>query len=306
MNRAVEPSHPEALSALQPEHPFFVGIDSDGCVFDTMEIKHKECFCPNTILYWHLQPVARYAREAAEFVNLYSRWRGINRWPALLLVVDLLRQRPEVQGRQARVPELPEVRRFVASGAPLSNAGLEAYRAEHPHPELEQALAWSRAVNRSIEQMVHGIPPFPGVRESLEQLRGKADLMVVSATPTEALTREWQEHDLAPEVRVIAGQELGSKSRLLELATSGKYRPGHCLMVGDAPGDLDAARQCGVLFYPINPGDEPASWERFYREALPRFLAGSYQGSYEQALVSEFERRLPEVPPWQCRPVPGR
>ena len=27
-----------------------VGIDSDGCAFDTMEVKHKECFIPNTIL----------------------------------------------------------------------------------------------------------------------------------------------------------------------------------------------------------------------------------------------------------------
>ena len=34
------------LADMQPHHPFFVGIDSDGCAFDSMEIKHKECFCP--------------------------------------------------------------------------------------------------------------------------------------------------------------------------------------------------------------------------------------------------------------------
>ena len=28
---------------------YFVGIDSDGCAFDTMEVKHKECFIPNII-----------------------------------------------------------------------------------------------------------------------------------------------------------------------------------------------------------------------------------------------------------------
>jgi hypothetical protein len=41
---------------------------------------------------------SKYAREACEFVNLYSKWRGINRWPALVMVFDLLRERPEVQG----------------------------------------------------------------------------------------------------------------------------------------------------------------------------------------------------------------
>ncbi|MCZ6793416.1 MAG: HAD family hydrolase, partial [Planctomycetota bacterium] len=72
-------------------HDFFVGIDSDGCAFDTMELKHKECFIPNIIRYYGLQSVSKYAREAAEFVNLYSKWRGVNRFPALTLTMDLLR-----------------------------------------------------------------------------------------------------------------------------------------------------------------------------------------------------------------------
>jgi hypothetical protein len=83
-----------ALAGLEPQCRFFVGIDSDGCAFDTMEIKHKECFIPNIIKHWRLQAVSKYAREAAEFVNLYSRWRGVNRWPALVMVFDLLRERP--------------------------------------------------------------------------------------------------------------------------------------------------------------------------------------------------------------------
>ena len=43
---------PEAANVLvdfQPKQSFFVGIDSDGCAFDAMEIKHKECFIPNFI-----------------------------------------------------------------------------------------------------------------------------------------------------------------------------------------------------------------------------------------------------------------
>jgi len=51
------------LKGLQREHPFFIGFDSDGCIFDSMEIKHKECFCPAYIKHFDLQVVAKYARE---------------------------------------------------------------------------------------------------------------------------------------------------------------------------------------------------------------------------------------------------
>jgi hypothetical protein len=70
-------------------------------------------------------------------------------------------------------------------------------------------------------------------------------------------------------------------------------------MIGDAPGDLDAARGNDALFFPVNPGAEEKSWERFYREALPRFFAGTYGGAYEAALIAEFEALLPDTPPWK-------
>lgn len=295
-------SVPEAarpLVDMQPEQGFFVGIDSDGCAFDTMEIKHKECFCPNIIKYWGLQSVSKYAREAAEFVNLYSKWRGVNRWPALVKVFDLLMEREEVLARNARIPQAPRLREFIASGLALSDKGLKEYMAQHPDPELEQGLAWSVAVNKEIGEMVHGVPPFPFVRESLQKLSGKADMVVVSATPTEALVREWQEHDIAQYVRVIAGQEMGTKKQHLKLAAQGKYAEDHVLMIGDAPGDYEAARSVNALFFPINPGREEESWSRFYHEALDKFLAGSYTRDYEAALFSEFEKALPDTPPWK-------
>ena len=69
MSDSTEAARP--LAEFQPQREFFVGIDSDGCVFDTMEVKHKECFIPNIIKFWNLQSVSKYAREAAEFVNLH-------------------------------------------------------------------------------------------------------------------------------------------------------------------------------------------------------------------------------------------
>jgi len=288
------------LAELEPKHDFFIGIDSDGCAFDTMEVKHKECFIPNTVKHWGLQPVSKYTREAAEFVNLYSKWRGINRWPALVMVFDLLCERAEVQARGITPPGAPHIRAFIADDAyPKSNDGLRAYMAAHPDPELDTAWAWTTGVNATVADVVHGVPPFPLVHKSLDYLDDKADMIVVSATPVEALTREWKEHGLARYVRVIAGQELGKKALHLRLATQGKYEPSRVLMIGDAPGDMKAARANDALFYPINPGHEEASWQRFYEEAMLKFLAGEYAGAYETALVAEFEKLLPDTPPWK-------
>ena len=289
----------EALKKFKPEHEFFVGIDSDGCAFDTMEIKHKECFAPCIIKHWGLQAVSKYAREAAEFVNLYSKWRGVNRWPALINVFDLLRGRPEVQARGAAVPEAPMIREFIASPLPNSNETLEQEVERTGDPELTRALAWSKAVNATIADMVHGVPPFPNMRESLQKLAPLADMVVVSQTPCEALRREWEEHGIDEYVRVIAGQEMGTKTKHLEFATEGRYEKDHVLMIGDAPGDMKAARANEALFFPINPGAEETSWKRFLDEAIDKFLAGEYAGDYEKALVDEFDTYLPELPPWK-------
>lgn len=285
------------LDDFARKHDFFVGIDSDGCAFDTMEVKHKECFIPNIIRYYRLAAVSKYAREAAEFVNLYSKWRGINRFPALLRAFELLAERPEVQRRNLAVPTLPKVRQWTETETRLGNPALAEAVERTGDPELALCLEWSKAVNQAVEQIVHGVPPFPMVRASLIRLAGVADVLVVSATPGEALLREWQEHDIAGHVGRICGQEVGTKKELLQVAAH--YPKGNTLMIGDAPGDLDAARKNGTLFYPITPGNEDASWQRFFDEAIDRFVAGQYAGAYEAALVQAFEQSLPETPPWR-------
>ena len=45
-----------------------------------------------------LQGVSKYAREAAEFVNLYSKSRGINRFPALVEALEWTQQASRGQG----------------------------------------------------------------------------------------------------------------------------------------------------------------------------------------------------------------
>ena len=295
----MDSSPKDKLLAFKPQHSYFVGIDSDGCVFDTMEIKHKECFIPNLIKCWKLQAVSKFVRAAAEFVNLYSKWRGINRFPALTRTFDLLRDWSEPMRRGVKIPAVPTLQAWIDSGVALGNPALEVEAAKTGDPILRQTLEWSKAVNRSIADMVEGIPPFPFFRESVEKLAQKADIICVSATPGEALEREWQEHNIAQYAAVIAGQEMGSKKEHLKLAAGGKYEQGHVLMIGDAPGDLAAGRANGALFYPINPGSEDASWERFFNEATERFFSGAYADDYQAALIAEFDQLLPAKPPWK-------
>ena len=91
----------------------------------------------------------------------------------------------------------------------------------------------------------------------------------------------------------------GKKSEHIALAASGKYDPDKILMVGDAPGDMKAARANDALFFPVNPSREEASWQVFIEEAVDRFLSGDYAGAYEEKLVAEFDTFLPEHPPWR-------
>ena len=280
-----------------PKHDYLVGVDSDGCVFDTMELKHKECFIPNIINYWGLQGVSKYAREAAEFVNLYSKSRGINRFPALVEALDWTNKRPEVKARGVKVDIPPSLLDWIKRETKLGNPALEKEVQETGDPHLAHTLEWSKAINESITNMVRGVPPFPFVRESLEKLSSQADVLVVSATPHEALQREWDEHDLAQYTVAICGQEIGTKKESLSAAA--KYPPQHTLMIGDAPGDYKAAMANNALFFPINPGAEEASWQRLYEEGTDRFISGTFAGEYQEALLAEFDRYLPEHPPWR-------
>jgi phosphoglycolate phosphatase-like HAD superfamily hydrolase len=287
------------LQEFKPKHQFLIAIDSDGCAFDTMEIKHKECFIPNIIKYWHLQPVSKYARAAAEFVNLYSKWRGINRFPALLMTFELLQEWPEVQKRKVAIPDANPLREWVKRETKLGNPVLEAEVKKSGDQVLKQALDWSKAVNASVADLVHHVPPFPFVRESLQKISTWADIIVCSATPYEALRREWEEHDIAKYTQLIAGQEMGSKKEHIQFASAGRYGKEKILMIGDAPGDMKAAQGNEAKFFPVNPGEEEKSWELFYNDIAAKFKNGSYTRTVEKKLVQEFDRHLPEIPPWK-------
>lgn len=289
----------EALRNLQPRSDFFIGIDSDGCVFDSMEVKQKEFFIPYALRYFNLFPVSELVRETWEFVNLYSSFRGGNRFPAMIKVFELLAERKEIIESGIKLPETTSLKEWINIETKLGNATLRAYCEKRSDPSLELILKWSETVNREIGEWLHDIPPFPFAKKAMDKISGFADITVVSQTPYEALEKEWLENDIKKYVRMIAAQEHGTKTEHLTLAAKGKYHDNRILLIGDAFGDLNAAKANQVLFYPIIPGREDRSWEKFLNEGLQRFVNGTFTKEYEESLISEFRKCLPETPPWK-------
>jgi len=211
-----------------------------------------------------------------------------------------LQRRPEVKARGCKV-ELPQsLIDWVARETKLGNPALIAEVEKTTDPGLAHTLEWSLAINKAIDFIVgEGVPPFPFVRETLQKMQGKTDVLVVSATPQDALDREWEEQNIRQFVAAIGGQEVGTKKEMLAMSQQiGKYGKDKILMVGDAPGDEKAATANNALFFPINPGAEEKSWQRLLNEGIDQFFNGTFAGDYQQKIVEEFHTYLPSTPPW--------
>jgi phosphoglycolate phosphatase-like HAD superfamily hydrolase len=289
----------DALDKLEPRHDTLIAIDSDGCVFDTVAVKQMDHLMPLAIEYLGLEAIRQQFLQVAEFVNLHSYWRGSNRFRGLLKTLLLLKEYPGIEQSGAELPDLTPLEDYVDSGAALGNPTLEKEVERTGSPLLERLLAWSKAVNTDIESNMRDVPPYPGVREGLDKMAQTSDLVVLSQSPHDTLMQEWSRHGVIEYVRVIAGQEVGSKQDQLALAVGTRYEPGKVLMVGDALGDRKAAAALDACFYPIRPGEETASWERLHDEAYDLFLQGRYRGAYEDALIAAYEYLLPKTPPWR-------
>jgi phosphoglycolate phosphatase-like HAD superfamily hydrolase len=294
-------NYQKILSDLKPDHEFFIGIDSDGCVFDSMEVKQKEFFIPNALKYFGLFAISGLVRETWEFVNLYSIYRGGNRFTSLIKVFELLSGRKEIRASGFELPDMTSLKKWIRSESKLSNSSLRKYFESNYSPGLEKVVKWTEAVNEDISRWLCNIPPFPHALTAIKDISGFADLVIVSQTPLEALNREWEEHDLKKYVKAIAGQEHGTKTEHIALAAKNKYPDNNILMIGDAKGDLDAAKSNGILFFPIIPGKEDESWENFMYEGLERFVTNSFSGSYANKLIIDFERYLPSFPAFFSR-----
>jgi phosphoglycolate phosphatase-like HAD superfamily hydrolase len=284
---------------FQPKHTFLIGIDSDGCVFDSMEVKQIQHFHPLIVKHWDLRRIEMQVRAVAEYVNLRSPWRGSDRFRALLKTFEFLHQWDACTQSGVKLPEYRDLAQWVQDSAAVSNDSLAV--AAKNSPELQKVLEWSLDVNQDIATRMMPVPVFDGAADALTLMHAQADTVVISLTPLEALEHEWDTHGIRSDVDAILGQEWGSKQEQIRLAMSqSDYPPERVMMIGDAPGDLASARASGVSYYPIIPGRESESWKRLLFEDLDAFLRGEYKAEREAERIAEFEESLNGIPPWEA------
>ena len=123
-------------SLLKKDHDFLVGIDSDGCVFDSMRVKQCIHFHPIIIKFWGLEAFEGPLRACAEFVNLNSKSRGSNRFAALVRVFELLKAYPGMRTNDIDFPDFAALKTYLASGVPLGNPTLKEAVAKTGDPCL--------------------------------------------------------------------------------------------------------------------------------------------------------------------------
>ena len=279
----------KTIAEFIPQKPFLVCIDSDGCAMDTMNIKHKTCFGPAFIETYGLQAFAEPVQSLWESINLYTKTRGINRFLGLVLALETIK----AQNICPLAQEFDRLKAWTETTSALSNAALKQEIEKTGDNQLQLALQWSLAVNEKVSALPEGNFSYSGVEKAMEIMAPKADIVVVSSANGEALNREWTLCGLTDHLSAMAGQEQGTKSHVIaQLLKTNAYAPEQVLMIGDAPGDLQAAAKNGVLFYPILAGQEDASWEQLSQDALDRFFTNSYAGAYANARKDAFEKNL--------------
>lgn len=277
------------LNNFKARKNFLVCIDSDGCAMDTMNIKHKTCFGPSFIDVYGLSSHRAVIQSLWENINLYTKTRGINRFQALALALRTIHD----ENICPIFHEFDVLEKWTKETPALSNAALEAEFKKTGNPQLHLALEWSYTVNKAISALPVGKCAYNGVKNALALISDSADIVVVSSANSEALAREWQTCQLTEHLSLMAGQELGTKSFIIsELMKHGKYSENQVLMIGDAMGDLRAANENNVLFYPILAGKEEQSWKELPNKAFGRFLSGTYWGEYQDMITHKFHENL--------------
>ena len=99
---------------------------------------------------------------------------------------------------------------------------------------------------------------------------------MVSSANRDAVEEEWGKFGLLEHTDIVLAQDVGSKAACIARMLSFGYAPDKVLMIGDAPGDCDAAQKNGVHYYPILVNHEKQSWTEAVDVAFARLRSGDY------------------------------
>ena len=275
---------------FERKHDYLVCVDSDGCAMDTMNCKHFHCFGPCMVIEWNLEQWRSAILERWNQINLFQMTRGINRFKGLAMALT------EINGQYIPIPGVETLSAWVETTKALSNDALIEAIAAAPEGDgkvcLEKALAWSKAVNASIVQLPDELKvPYAGAKEGLEAAHHFADVAVVSSANRAAVEEEWSKHGLLEHTDILLAQDCGSKAHCIAQMLKFGYEKDHVLMVGDAPGDCDAAEVNGVWYYPILVNREEDSWTELRQVALDKLRNMEY-ADYQPGKKRQFLENL--------------
>lgn len=275
------------FNEFQKKKQYLICVDSDGCAMDTMDIKHIKCFGPCMVEVWNLEQWSDEILKRWNDINLYTMTRGVNRFKGLALILR------EIQEQYCEIEDLETLEKWVEQSDELSNNALKQAIEKAGSISLKKALQWSNYTNESINALPEEEKkPFEGVKEALEYAHQYADIAIVSSANLQAVEDEWNLYGLSQYVDILCAQNLGSKAYCIEQLLKNGYEKNNVLMIGDAPGDLKAAKANGVLYYPILVRREKESWEEFQNIAVSNLVNGKYAGKYQDEKEQEFYKNL--------------
>lgn len=257
------------------KHDYLVCVDSDGCVMDTMNCKHFRCFGPCMVTEWGLEEWKTEILERWNEINLFSMTRGINRFKGLAMALG------EIDQKYTRIPGVEALQHWADTAPALSNDGAAKAAEEANTPEAKEillkALSWSKAVNAAIVKLDESLKvPYNGAKEGLAAAHSFADVAMVSSANRDAVEEEWGKFGLLEHTDIVLAQDVGSKAACIGEMLKFGYDRSKVLMIGDAPGDCDAAEKNGVLYYPILVNQEKESWDEAVAVAFDKLRSGAY------------------------------
>ena len=278
------------FDTFERKHDYLVCVDSDGCVMDTMNCKHFHCFGPCMVDEWELHPWKDAILERWNVVNLFSMTRGINRFKALAVCLS------EIDKQYKPIPGIEALVHWAETAPALSNDGAAKAAAEAEDPDaklvLSKALSWSKAVNAAIVKLPEELKvPYDGAKEGLAAAHQFADVAMVSSANRDAVEEEWGKFGLLEHTDIVLAQDIGSKAACIKEMLKFGYDPDKVVMVGDAPGDSDAAEKNGVHYYPILVNHEKESWDEAIAVAFGKLREGCY-AEYGAEMKQKFLQNL--------------
>ena len=278
------------FDSFKRKHDYLVCVDSDGCVMDTMNCKHFHCFGPCMVTEWGLEEWKDEILERWNVINLFSMTRGINRFKGLAMALG------EINEKYTTIAGVAALQHWTDTAPALSNDAVAKAADDASDPDakliLQKALSWSKAVNAAIVELPEELKvPYDGAKEGLAAAHAFADVAMVSSANRDAVEEEWGKFGLLEHTDIVLAQDVGSKAACIEQMLKFGYDVKNVVMIGDAPGDCDAAEKNGVWYFPILVNHEKSSWDEAIAVAFDKLQNGEY-AEYEIQKKKEFLANL--------------